>query len=100
MSELVEIKVSPDNINDETIIRAKLKKHRKSSAKMSKFVLRRKSLDSRQRNIFYLMRFEVYDQGEVPVSHHETVYQNVQNKPSVIIIGAGPAGYFAAFKTN
>ena len=98
MSEIVEIKVSPDTINDEAIIRAKLKRHRKSSAKMGEFVLRRKSLDSRQRNIFYLMRFEVYDQGEIPVNHHKTVYQNVENKPSVIIIGAGPAGYFAALK--
>lgn len=98
MSELVEIKVSPDNINDQDIIRAKLQKHRKSSSKIGTFVLRRKSLDSRQRNIFFLMRFEVYDEGEHPETESPTTYQDVHQKPSVLIIGAGPAGYFAALK--
>jgi len=57
----------------------------------------RKSIDARGRNIKVNMSFEVYI-GEEPPSPVENtfLYQPVENKPEIVVIGAGPAGLGAA----
>lgn len=59
----------------------------------------RRSLDARSKDIIYRYRLQVVldtDNDEVPFSLSE--YKNVKNSEGVLIIGAGPAGLFAALK--
>lgn len=61
----------------------------------------RKSIDSRQRNILVDMEIEVACGGDVtlPKADYEDVeYKDVGSAPPVIIVGAGPAGLFAALR--
>lgn len=98
MSEIVEIKITPDFINDEEKIGQELFKRKKSNAPILGYNLIRKSLDSRQKEIFYLLRYELFFQGEkIPVKTSRN-YQKVHQAKPIIIVGAGPAGYFAALQ--
>lgn len=98
MSEFVEIRVSPEDIENEDKIESLLYKKRKNQDKPTEYKLLRKSLDSRQKNIFYLLRFEIFYTGEKSQSFPEREYKNVTNANEIIIVGAGPAGYFAALE--
>lgn len=97
MSEVVEIKIRPDDIqNDDVIEKALLKK---SSIPWTTKKLLRKSIDARQRQIYFQLRYELFNKKEeVPVRSSKIEYQDVRNGEKVIIVGAGPAGYFAGLK--
>lgn len=59
----------------------------------------RRSIDARSRNIVYRYRVAAYLQGEAPqetVSYMQA--RNVSAAAPVIVIGAGPAGLFAALR--
>ena len=59
----------------------------------------RKSIDARGRNIRINMSFEVFI-GEKPSTPVENTfhYQPVDNKPEIVVIGAGPAGLYASLR--
>lgn len=59
----------------------------------------RKSLDARKSQIVFLLKVEIYLQGEILPSQLATFYpQPVTNSKSCHIIGFGPAGIFAALQ--
>jgi uncharacterized FAD-dependent dehydrogenase len=59
----------------------------------------RKSIDARGRNIKVNITFEVFlgEEASSPLenSYH---YQSVDNKPEIVVVGAGPAGLFASLR--
>ncbi|MCQ2059882.1 MAG: FAD-binding protein [Bacteroidaceae bacterium] len=59
----------------------------------------KKSIDARNRTIYVNLTLRLFI-NENPPEHEyiETVFQNVEDKPSVVIVGAGPGGLFAALK--
>lgn len=59
----------------------------------------RRSIDARQRVIFVNLKVRVFV-NEQPADDEfvRTDYPNVEGKPSVIVVGAGPGGLFAALK--
>lgn len=59
----------------------------------------RKSVDARGRSVRINLGIDVY-LGEMPLPNSNIVfhYQNVASKPEVVIVGAGPAGLFAALR--
>lgn len=58
----------------------------------------RRSLDSR-RGVKYHTVMEVYEEGEeMPVADYRSPYQDCRNGKQVVIMGAGPAGLFAALR--
>ncbi len=59
----------------------------------------RKSIDARGRNIRINMSFDVFA-GEEPAPPVENTfeYRNVENRPEVVVVGAGPAGLLAALR--
>lgn len=57
----------------------------------------RRSIDARN-DVLYRYRLEVYKPDEVMPEYVLDEYQDVSNAEPVIIIGAGPAGMFAALK--
>ena len=59
----------------------------------------RRSIDARQRNVKVNMRFCVaYDEVFPDIKLSDFVYQDVSDKKKVIVVGAGPAGLFAALR--
>lgn len=61
-------------------------------------VLRKKSLDARSRDPFFLFQFDVFAENEPVIFNQGFALQNVQNAPEVHIVGCGPAGMFAALQ--
>lgn len=57
----------------------------------------RRSIDARK-DILYRYRIEAYRRGEEYKEYRVDEYQDVSNAEPVIVIGAGPAGMFAALK--
>ena len=61
--------------------------------------LLRRSIDARSRNIKVQLKVEVYyDEPAPPPTEYQREYPNVAHCGPVIVIGAGPAGLFAALK--
>lgn len=58
----------------------------------------RRSLDSRRGRICYHTTMEVYCGEEYAAPDYRGAYQDCHDKPAVIIVGAGPAGLFAALR--
>ena len=59
----------------------------------------KRSIDARQRQIFVNLKVRMYvnEQPADDVYQH-TEYPNVEGKPQVIVVGAGPGGLFAALR--
>ena len=59
----------------------------------------KRSIDARQRQIFVNLKVRVYV-NELPHDDEyvKTDYPNVEGKPQVIVVGAGPGGLFAALR--
>lgn len=59
----------------------------------------KRSIDARQRILYVNLKVRVYI-NEVPTDdeYPRTVYNKVEGKPRVIVVGAGPGGLFAALR--
>lgn len=59
----------------------------------------KRSIDARQRTIFVNLKVQVFI-NETPTEEEfvRTEYRNVEGKPQVIVVGAGPGGLFAALR--
>ncbi len=99
-SHIIQLKIHPDFITDSDYILKKVKQA--VPFKVRDFRLRKRSIDARGKQPFYVLQIEVlpanaplYSSSE---NHHSYNFQNVSNKPPVAIIGFGPAGMFAALE--
>lgn len=60
----------------------------------------KRSIDARQKQVKINLKVQVFFQGE-DVQHRQVSfpdYKNVKDAPVAIVVGAGPAGYFAALQ--
>lgn len=100
MVKQVEVKIFPDKLNDKEYINKLIHQQMKSDvAHIKDVVLLKKSIDARGKRPIYILRYDIYldEQYQKP----EPVlsrFTNVADKPRVVIVGAGPAGYFAALE--
>ena len=59
----------------------------------------KRSIDARQRQIYVNLKVRVYINEEPQDdAYQRTEYPNVEGKPQVIVVGAGPGGLFAALR--
>ena len=59
----------------------------------------KRSIDARQRQIFVNLKVRVYiNEQPADDEYVRTEYPNVEGKPQVIVVGAGPGGLFAALR--
>lgn len=58
----------------------------------------RRSIDARQRNVFVNLKVRVYINEEPDDCFIRTEYPDVEHAPEVLVVGAGPAGLFAALR--
>ncbi len=96
----LNISVTPRCASDLDQVQKELaKKLSISASEITHLNIIRRSVDARGRSVRINLGVEVYI-GEEP-SNEKTInfdYQNVNNKPEVIVVGAGPAGLFAALR--
>jgi len=96
----INLVLSPRDASDERYYKPLVAKHLKvNSDRITGIQILRRSIDARQRNIKMNMRFRVaYDETFPDIKLSDFTYQNVSDKKKVIVVGAGPAGLFAALR--
>ena len=97
----VEINLPPGDHLLEDLIRAKAIKKAglKEDPSLETEVIRR-SVDARSRKPVYRLRVRINEIG-VPQEnniHYRKFFKHVEEQKSILIVGAGPAGYFAALE--
>lgn len=99
MSTLVQIAVTPEQLdNSGFILKNALQKANINEKNISDWRIRKRSIDARQSNVKINLQVEIWKADEIREVIPSFVPQNVAQKLEIVIIGAGPAGYYAALR--
>lgn len=101
MPTTFEIKLPPADLhNDEALRRAVLRQGPLSKKDIGDIRVERRSIDARGAQPVYRMRVAVDQPHEdfTPEAPVSDAYRDVSDKPTIAIIGCGPAGMFAALE--
>ena len=99
MIKTIEIRVSPECSEKKQLLLSKVSNTLNINKKNISFLnIKKKSIDARQKIIKINLKIDVYINEKYIEKNQPTIYKNVKNAKEVIIIGAGPAGLFAALK--
>jgi uncharacterized FAD-dependent dehydrogenase len=101
MPKDLQLQVSPQIATNESLLNEYVAKLCKVTPnQIQKVAVIKRSIDARQKAIKYNLKLEVYFVDEKFSNQKIQLpdYKNVSNKPEVIIVGAGPAGLFAALQ--
>ena len=101
MPQLLEIVLRPEDYRNEALIRQKAARQAGLRPdQISHLEILKSSIDARGRDPIYRLRTEVFGPGELFAAEPAVLegFQPVHSKHSVLIVGAGPAGYFAALE--
>lgn len=100
MIKQVEIKLLPKQAQDEEFIKKQIvKKLSIEENNISDIVKVKQSIDARERPVKFVLLFDVYlnEKYQEPEKIISS-FKKVNSDKSVIIVGAGPAGYFAGLE--
>lgn len=99
MQKELEITITPNRLNDTDYIISIIATQLNIQAQRIKgYQVRKRSIDARSKQVVYRMQIIcALDEELVPVVFTPNIKSVVEGKP-VIIIGAGPAGLFAAYR--
>jgi len=98
MNKKIEVNLSPEEAFDETLFKPTLYHKLKLNPEESSLRVVRRSIDARGKNVLVKVQVEILPVGRQASISYNKNYSNVSNKPRVIIVGAGPAGLFAAIR--
>ncbi|MES2830274.1 MAG: NAD(P)/FAD-dependent oxidoreductase [Bacteroidota bacterium] len=99
MQRDIEITLAPEELHQEAIIKIKLAEALKiNTSSLTSYQILKRSIDARSRKVIYRLMIKAFINEEKPNEHHLVNYPNVKDGKQVIIIGAGPAGLFAALQ--
>lgn len=99
MQQEIELAISPDHIfNEDYIIQQGVQKLKIAKNSVKGIYIRKRSIDARGRNAVYRIRVIFYINETPTPEIFSSSLQNVKDAKPVIIIGAGPAGLFAAYR--
>ncbi len=101
MNQTIDIRLSPEAANDPDAIVAGISGKMGISVEEVRHVhcqIERRSIDARGRRVMVQLRIRVADQPLPPPSEFKAHLRPVFDAPEVCIVGAGPAGYFAALE--
>lgn len=100
MKREIELRLTPQEASDDKYYKPLIARELniKQSDITAAFITRR-SIDARKKQVIIQVQVDVWI-GETPPSQEiaKIEYKNVSNAPEVIVVGAGPAGLFAALK--
>jgi len=99
MQKDIEITLAPRDLDNENEIKATLAAALKIDlSRVRGYQTLKRSIDARSRKVIYRLQVKVFiDEPQVP-EVFSLEYQSVKDKKPVIIVGAGPAGLFAALQ--
>ncbi|HLS95656.1 MAG TPA: FAD-dependent oxidoreductase [Sphingobacterium sp.] len=99
MQKEIEIALAPESVHDDArIITAGSKQLRVSPERINGFRVRKRSIDARGKQVLFRLRVVFYiDEAYTPPTFFSSI-KRVHTAEPVIIIGAGPAGLFAAYR--
>ena len=93
----LSLRILPQQAYNEQSILAYLRQEKGINANAVRVIKR--SIDARQRTIFVNLTVRAYVGEEPPLQDFEPyIYKDVSERPSVIVVGAGPGGLFAALR--
>ena len=101
MPQRIDLRERPEEATDEQILRKHVARQTKTDpTDIHTIIIRRRSIDARQRQVYVNLGLEVYSGSESPVEDDfsDLIYPSVEGKTAVIVVGAGPAGLFAALR--
>jgi uncharacterized FAD-dependent dehydrogenase len=101
MSQELLLQVAPEiAVNDQLIKEQVAKLIRVSVADIKHISILKRSIDARQKAIKINLKVTIYFQEDEFIEERIQLpdYKNVSNSPEVIVVGAGPAGLFAALQ--
>jgi uncharacterized FAD-dependent dehydrogenase len=98
MSKVVQFRIRPDELKDDHFLLSVIARESNKSIGTFHYEWRKRSIDARKRDIFYNCAIEVYDNDEIPAKEMVFVPKEVSQAPVIHIVGAGPAGLFAALR--
>lgn len=98
MKEIEIVCLPEEHENQEALIRIAANKLGQSPKTINDLKIRKRSIDARGRKVVYRMHVQVFINEPAPPAGFTINYPNVKDKKPVIIIGAGPAGIFAALQ--
>ena len=101
MPQLVEVVLLPQEHQNSSVLREKAARQTGLRPdQISHIEILKSSLDARSRQAVYRVRAEVYGKNEVFTPEPAILdgFRPVDGSKKVVIVGAGPAGYFAALE--
>ncbi|NQV76394.1 MAG: FAD-binding protein [Bacteroidetes bacterium] len=99
MIKEIELVLLPEHSDDETFIRdSACKSLNISPERVKNIQIIKRSIDARSRKVVFRIRLNVFIDEIFEPEIIADSYQNVSGKKPVLIIGAGPAGLFAALR--
>ena len=99
MSKELLFQVSPEIANNDALLKKHIAKlERVSETEIQHISILKRSIDARQKNIKFNLKINLFLQSEIFIDDKIELpnYENVSNAQEVIVVGAGPAGLFAA----
>jgi len=94
-----KLRLTPNKAFNESYIDSLLRnKFQKNKSTLFSYVLIKRSVDARKRKPVYVLNFKLFIAQEPEVTEFKVSYKNVDENKTAVIIGAGPAGLFAALK--
>jgi uncharacterized FAD-dependent dehydrogenase len=99
MIKEIEIVISPDDIHHLNKIKEIIIfSERISEKELKHFTIRKRSIDARGKNPVYRLKVILYINESPFIEIHQIKYPQVKEAKPVLIVGAGPAGLFAALR--
>ncbi|KAA6337139.1 hypothetical protein EZS27_014755 [termite gut metagenome] len=100
MIQEYQLRLLPQQATDEQTLKQYLAREKGIASKdITAVHILKRSIDARQRIVWVNVQVRVYI-NEKPAydQYQSTTYRNVEGKPEVIVVGAGPGGLFAALR--
>lgn len=100
MIQEFQLRVPPAIAADELRLREYLMREEGLPGKdITSIRILKRGIDARQRSVFVNLKVRVYlNEHPTDDAYTPTVYQSVEGKPQVVVVGAGPGGLFAALR--
>lgn len=99
MQKDIEITIAPSDLTNEVEIINTISVALKTDvSRIIGFKILKRSIDARSRKVIYRLQVKVYIDEPLLIDSFNLTYENVKDKKPVIVVGAGPAGLFAALQ--
>ena len=100
MIKAIEIVVAPEDLNNEIIVKQLILDHLHIKAsELNEFSILKRSIDARSKKVVFRLKVQIATQNDrIESKILQFVYADVSNQKEVYVIGAGPAGMFAALR--